>query len=157
MIETPRIERLAARPVALLPVACTREEIQQAMGRSVRALMDALAAQGVSPGGPLFTHHLRRPTDTFEFHLGVPVDAPVGPGPEGGMRPGEWPAMQVARTEYRGRYEDLPRAWETFRHWIGAQALQPTEDVWECYLTGSETGGDPSAWRTELIQPLRSA
>ena len=46
MIETPRIEQFAARPVALLPVACTREEIQQAMGRSVRALMDALAAQG---------------------------------------------------------------------------------------------------------------
>ncbi|NPC76604.1 AraC family transcriptional regulator, partial [Corallococcus exiguus] len=29
--------------------------------------------------------------------------------------------------------------------------------VWECYLTGPETGGDPSAWRTELIQPLRPA
>ncbi|WP_019703829.1 GyrI-like domain-containing protein [Paracidovorax oryzae] len=154
MIEMPRIVHMEAQPAALWPVSCTREEIQQVMGRSVRALMDALAAQGVSPAGPLFTHHLRRPTDTFEFHLGVPVDQPVGPGPDGGLQPGEWPAMRVARTEYRGRYEDLPQAWETFHRWIGAQGVRPAEDVWERYLTGPETGSDPGGWRTELIQPL---
>ncbi|CAM3794090.1 GyrI-like domain-containing protein [Paracidovorax anthurii] len=155
MIETPRIAAIDAHPAALWPVTCTREAIQQAMGQGVRGLMDALAAQGASPAGPLFTHHLRRPTDTFEFHLGVPLDQPVGASADGRMQPGEWPAMRVARTEYRGRYEGLPGAWEAFHAWIAAQGLRPSDDAWECYLTGPETGSDPSAWRTELIQPLR--
>ncbi|MDA8523557.1 GyrI-like domain-containing protein [Acidovorax sp. NCPPB 4044] len=155
MIDTPRIATFAAQPVALWPVACTREEIQQAMGQGVRGLMDALAAQGAQPAGPLFTHHLRRPTDTFDFHIGVPLESPVGAAPDGAMRPGEWPAMQAARTEYRGRYEDLPGAWAAFRAWIDAQGLQATDDMWERYVTGPERGGDPATWRTELVQPLR--
>ncbi len=93
---------MEAQPAALWPVSCTREEIQQVMGRSVRALMDALAAQGVSPAGPLFTHHLRRPTDTFEFHLGVPVDKPRRP------RAGRRPAARRVAGHARGAHR-VPR------------------------------------------------
>lgn len=153
MIETPRIATLPARPIATLAVQCTREEVQTVMGRSVRALMDALAAQGVSPAGPLFTHHLRRPTDSFDFEVGVPVAQPVAAA--GGMQPGTWPAMRVARTVYRGRYEDLPAAWGEFKAWLATESLPITEALWETYLTGPETGSDATAWRTELIQPLQ--
>jgi len=154
MIETPRIVTLPACQTAVIHVACTREEIQQAMGQGVRDLMDGLKAQGLSPAGPLFTHHLRRPTDSFDFEIGVPVPQPVGPA--GRIRPGEWPAMRVAQTVYRGRYEDLAGAWGEFKAWIASHDLALTQDLWESYVTGPEAGSDPTAWRTELNQPLQA-
>ena len=155
MIEPPRIVEIAtARDTAVIHVRCTREDIRNTMDRGVAELLEGVRAQGARPAGPLFTHHLRRPTDSFNFEIGVPVDKPVGPA--GRMRPSQWPAMRVARTEHRGRYEDLPQAWRAFMDWAAQQQLDVTGDLWECYLTGPETGSDASAWRTELNQPLRS-
>lgn len=153
MIDTPHIADLPARPTAFIHVTCTREEIQHVMGQGVRDLMDAIAAQGAAPAGPWFTHHRRRPTDTFDFEISVPLAAPIGP--HGRMQPGEWPAMRVARTVHRGRYEDLAGAWGEFLQWIEGEGLTATGELWECYLTGPETGSDPTAWRTELNQPLQ--
>lgn len=153
MIETPRLTELPARDTAVIHVTCTREEIQQVMGQGVRDLMDGLKAQGVSPAGPLFTHHLRRPTDSFDFEIGVPVDRPVGPG--GRIHPARWPAMRVAQTVYRGRYEDLAQGWGEFKAWLAGHEWTLAPDLWESYVTGPETGSDPTAWRTELVQPLQ--
>lgn len=153
MIEPPRIIDIhPARATAVIHVRCTCEEVRTAMGRGVRELLDGVHAQGARPAGPLFTHHLRRPADTLDFEIGVPVDKPVGPA--GRMRAGEWPAMRAARTEHRGRYEDLPQAWAAFMDWIAARKLGAAEDLWECYITGPETGSDASAWRTELSVAL---
>lgn len=153
--EQPHIAELPARDIAVIPVQCTRAEMPNAMARGVAELLDAVRAQGAQPAGPVFTHHLRHPTDTFDFEIGVPVDRPIGP--LGRVQSSEWPAMRVARAVHRGRYEDLPQAWGAFMAWIGRQGLQPTGDLWECYLAGPETGLDTSAWRTELNQPLRDA
>lgn len=152
--EAPHIGAIpVARPTAVIAVTCTREEIQQVMGQGVRELMDAIAAQGAKPDGALFTHHRRRPTDTFDFEIGIAVDRPVGPA--GRMRPSEWPAMRVARAVHRGRYEDLATSWIALHAWTEAQGLATAPDLWECYLAGPETGQDASAWRTELNRPLR--
>ena len=43
------------------------------MSPGYRELMAALAAQGIAPAGPWFTHHLRMDPDTFDFEIGVPV------------------------------------------------------------------------------------
>ncbi len=62
--------------------------------------------------------------------------------------------MQMVRTLYRGRYENLPQAWTDLRAWIAGQGLATTGELWECYITGPEIGSDASAWRTELYLPL---
>ncbi len=153
MIEPPQITELARhRTTAVIHVRCTREEIQLVMGRGVRELLDAVRAQGAQPVAALYTHHLRRPTDRFDFEIGVPVDQPVQAA--GRMRPGEWPPMRVARTVHRGRYEELPQSWGQFKQWIETQGLSITPELWECYVTGPERGSDARQWRTELIQPL---
>ncbi|WP_353235427.1 GyrI-like domain-containing protein [Diaphorobacter ruginosibacter] len=153
MIEPPEIVDLPLRRVtAMIALRCTREEIHLAMSRGVRELLDAVRAQGASPVAPLFTHHLRRPTDSFDFEIGIPLDHPVAAC--GRMVPSEWPVMHVARTVHRGRYEELPDAWNAFTQWIAARGLAMTPDLWECYVTGPERGLDARLWRTELIQPL---
>ena len=108
MIETPKIIDISpARTTAVIRVCCPREELPCTMGRGVRELLDRIKAQGAQAMGPLFTHHLRGPTDSFDCEVGVAVDRPVRPA--GHVCPGQWPAMRVARTLYRGHYEGLGR------------------------------------------------
>ena len=94
MIDPPQITQTAARLTAAIHVTVPRAQIQSVMGPGVRELMTVIAAQGIAPAGPCFTHHLRRPTDTFDFEICVPVAAPVAPA--GRVKPGQWPAMRAA-------------------------------------------------------------
>lgn len=122
------------------------------MGPTVREIYSTIIAQGIAPAGPWFTHHLRRPTDTFDFEASVPVVRPIVPA--GRVEPSTWPSMKVARAVYHGPYEGLAEAWGEFIAWIEANGHQPAEDLWECYTVGPHTNLDPSTWRTELSRPL---
>jgi effector-binding domain-containing protein len=152
MIDTPGITETTAQLTAIIHLTIPRAEMMRVFGPSVAELMATLAAQGLAPAGPVFTHHLRRPTDTFDFELGVPVSAPVVAA--GRVKPGQWPVTKVARMVYSGPYEGLPAAWGAFMAWIEAHGHTPTPDLWECYVAGPHSSADPSTWRTELNQPL---
>ncbi len=152
MTSTPEIVHTTTQPTAAIHVTVPREEIQDAMGPAIRELYQTIAGQGITPAGPWFTHHFRRPTDTFDFEACVPVASPVTAA--GRVQPGEWPAMRVVRTVYTGPYEGLGEARVEFLEWIEAQGLKTADDLWECYLSGPESGPDPSAWCTQLNRPL---
>ncbi len=122
------------------------------MGPTIQEVYAAIAAQGIAPAGPWFTHHLRRPTDSFDFEVSVPVSTPITPA--GRVQPSEWPAMRVVRTVYHGGYEGLGEAWGEFLEWIEKEGLKTTDDLWESYLVGPEAGDDSSIYRTQLNKPL---
>ena len=86
MIDTPQIIQTAAQRTAFIHLIVTPEEMQRCFGATIGELMSVLAAQGIAPAGPIFAHHLRRPMDTFDFELSVPVSAPVKPA--GRVQPG---------------------------------------------------------------------
>jgi len=153
VIEMPQITETADQLTAFIPLVVPRDEIQRVMGPSIREVYAAIAAQGIAPAGPWFTHHRRRPSDTFDFDVCVPVSTPVTE--VGRVKPGRLPAARVARTLYTGPYEGLSAAWSEFCAWIEANGHTPREDLWECYLVGPESSPDPSTWRTELNRPLR--
>ena len=90
--------------------------------------------------------------DIFDFEISVPVTAPVAAA--GRVKPGQWPAMKVARTLYHGPYEGLGEAWGEFMDWIKANGHTPRADLYECYVAGPESSPDPATWRTELNRPL---
>jgi effector-binding domain-containing protein len=157
MIETPKILQTDSQNYAFLHLTVAAAEIREVMGPGVREVYSAVAAQGISPAGPWFTHHRKRPDAIFDFEICVPVSAPIVPS--GRVQPGVWPAMRVARTVYHGdydagEYEGLAGAWPKFLEWIRQQELSTTEDLWERYLAGPETSGNPAEWRTELNKPL---
>ena len=154
MLDTPQITRTTTQLTAIIPMIVPREEIRKVMGPGIQELLATIAAQGIAPAGPWFTHHLRRPTDTFDFEISIPVVAPVAAA--GRVRPGQWPAMKVARTVYHGPYEGLAEAWGEFIEWIETNGHTPAPDLWECYLAGPESSPDPADWRTELNRPLTS-
>jgi effector-binding domain-containing protein len=148
MLNTPKITNITARPTAVIHLIVPREGIQNVMGPTVGELFSAIAAQGVPPAGPWFTHHLRRPADTFDMEVSVPVSTPIVPA--GRVQPSEWPSMKVAQAVYQGPYEGLGAAWGEFIDWIESNGHQPADDLWECYLVGPESSTDPATWRTEL-------
>ncbi len=152
MIETPRIVETEAQMAAVIHLTIPREEPQDVMGPALQEVIDVVTAQGITPAGPWFTHHLRLVPEVFDFELGVPVSTPVIA--EGRVKPGSLPAGRVARTVYHGDYEGLGAAWAEFDAWIVAQGYTPGSDVWERYLTGPDTSPEPGDWRTELNRPL---
>lgn len=152
MIDAPRIMQTVTQLTAVIHVTVPRVRIQEVMGPGLRELMAAVAAQGIAPTGPWFTHHLRMDPETFDFEISVPVAAPVAAS--GRVRAGQWPAMRVARTVYRGPYEGLSSAWVELDAWVKANGHKPGPDLWECYAAGPESSPDPATWRTELSRPL---
>jgi effector-binding domain-containing protein len=152
MIDTPQITQTATQLTAIIRLTIPRAEIRNVMGPGMGELMATVAAQGIAPAGPLFSHHLRMVPDIFDFEIGVPVAEPVSPA--GRVQPGRLPATQVARTVYHGPYEGLGAAWGEFDAWIAANGHTPCPDLWECYAAGPESSPDPSNWRTELNRPL---
>ncbi len=152
MIDTPQVTQSTARHTAVIRFTIPRAEIQAVMGPGHAELMAAVAAQGVALTGPWFSHHLRMDPEIFDFEIGVPVATPISGA--GRVEPGELPATTVARTVYHGGYEGLGDGWGELMAWIDAEGLTPADDLWECYVTGPESGPDPATWSTELVRPL---
>ncbi len=158
MIETPQIITTAAQNTAIIHLKLAMSEMMEQFGPAVGELLAAVAAQGQQPAGPVFAHHLSIEPDcddvpsSFDFELSVPVLKAVVAS--GRMKPSTMPAIRAAKTIYHGAYEGLPAAWGEFMAWIKAQKLEPAMDLYEIYVTGPESGGDASAWRTEFVRPL---
>jgi effector-binding domain-containing protein len=153
MIDTPQVTQSVARSAAVLHLSIPRSEIRKVMGPGYGEVMDAVKAQGMTPAGPWFTHHLRVDPDTFDFEIGVPVSQPITPA--GRVKPGTLPAARVARTVFHGTYEGLGEAWGQLMSWIESAGHTPGPDFWEVYTVGPEGNADPKAWCTELNRPLR--
>ena len=153
MLDEPRIVKVGEVQTAFIHVTTPRAKIQEVMGPGYMELMEALGAQGVTPTGPWFTHHLKMDPDVFDFEICVPVLAAVKPA--GRVQPGTLAPRTVARTVYHGGYEGLSDAWVEFEAWIKKHGHTSAADLWEVYLTGPESGPDASTWQTELNRPLK--
>jgi effector-binding domain-containing protein len=155
MLETPRIVQTAPQTTAVIRLLVPREDIRMVMGPGLRELGAVLAAQGIAPTGPWFTHHFRKPSETFDFEICLPVSEPVRPS--GRVEQSSVPGATVARTVHHGPYEGLAAAWGEFDAWVLAQGYTPANDLWECYTVGPESSRDAGTWRTELNRPLIGA
>jgi effector-binding domain-containing protein len=154
MIATPEIIQTSVQEAAVIHLTIPRNEMMKAFGPAVGELMTTLAAQGIEPVGAVFAHHLKMTPDTFDFELGVKVSSPANAA--GRVKPGQLPAVKVARTVYSGPYEGLPAAWGEFMQWMKANGHEQAEDLWELYSVGPQSTPDSANWRTELNRPLTS-
>jgi effector-binding domain-containing protein len=152
MIDTPHITQSPAQQTAVIHLTIPRADIRHVMGPGIAEVMAAVAAQGIGPAGPVFSHHLKMAPDMFDFEIGVPVSGPVTP--VGRVRAGSLPAATAARTVLHGNYDGLAGGWAELLAWVEAHGHKPAPDLWEIYVKGPESDPDPAAWRTELNQPL---
>ena len=152
MIDRPQITHTVPQLTAFIHLTIPRHEIRSVMGPGLSEVRAAIAAQGIAPAGPWFTHHLRMDPAIFDFEICVPVAVPVAAN--GRVKSGQLPATRVAWTVYHGPYEGLGAAWGEFDAWVADNGYTPGPDLWECYLAGPESSANPFTWRTELSRPL---
>src|SRR6266853_4304368 len=152
MLAAPEISVTSGQGAAVMRLTIPRSEMMKVFGPAVGELMAALAAQGVEPVGAVFAHQLKMSPDIFDFELGVQVSAPVKA--TGRVKPGQLPAVKVARAVYSGPYDCLPSAWGEFDKWMRANGHEQAENLWEVYSVGPQSSPDPANWRTELNRPL---
>ncbi|MGZ3158314.1 MAG: GyrI-like domain-containing protein [Burkholderiaceae bacterium] len=152
MIDTPQITQTVAQLTAVIHLTIPRDEIRHVMGPGLKELMSTIVEQGIAPAGPWFSHHLKKPSEIFDFEISVPVSAPVTAA--GRVKPSRLPAAKVARTIYHGPYEGLGDAWGELMAWVKTNGHTPAENLWECYVTDPASNPDPATWRTELNCPL---
>ncbi|MFN7982100.1 MAG: SRPBCC domain-containing protein [Vicinamibacterales bacterium] len=150
--DSPHVIDMPAQHAAAIHLTIPRSDIQKVMGPTLQELHAVVAAQGITPSGPWFTHHLEMTPDTFNFEVCVPVSAAISE--TGRVVNRDFPARRVARRVYRGGYEGLSSAWSELMQWIDAQGHTAAPDLFECYVAGPETGAPASEWRTELTRPL---
>jgi len=153
MIDTPRIVKTESQRSAIIRLTVPRADIQKVMGPAMGEVMAAVAAQGIKPAGPVFTHHFRMPSETCDFEVGVPVGSATVKA-TGRVQPGTLPAATLARTIYRGGYGGLGSGWSEFGSWITAHGHAVAPEFWESYLKGPESGPDSTKWETELSRPI---
>lgn len=153
MIEAPEITQAKAQQTAVIRFTIPRAEIQQVMGPAIGEVMQTVAAQGMQPAGPVFSHHFKMDPNTFDFEVGVPVASPIQP--VGRVINSSLPAATVARATYRGPYEGLGDGWCEFTKWIEAAGHNTHANLWEYYAKGPESSPDPTNWCTELYRPLK--
>jgi effector-binding domain-containing protein len=152
MLDTPILLETQPRHVASIQLTIPRAEIRHVMGPGLLEIRTVLAAQDIPAAGPWLTYHRRMDPEIFDFQICVPVTRTVAG--VGRVQPSQIPGVRVARTVYHGPYEGLGDAWGEFMDWIQQAGLRPGPDLWECYLTGPESGPDPKNWCTELNRPL---
>ena len=89
---------------------------------------------------------------TVDVEVGFPVAQPV-PG-DGRVRASTLPAARTVQAEHVGPYEGLADTYDEVHRWIGEHHLTATDEMWEIYLTGPESGSEPASWRTQVVQPI---
>lgn len=154
-IQPPEIVETTPGLTAFIRLTIPRRDMMAQFGPTVQELLAGLAAQNITPAGPVFAHHLAMSPDIFDFELGVQVE--TAPQPAGRLQAGVFPAARMARTVHEGGYEGLFGAWVAFMAWMQAKNLALAGDLWEFYAVGPHATGDQALWRTVLLRPLAAA
>ncbi len=148
MITPPELTTTTEVPTATIHLVVPGREMPKYMDPAIREIIQVLADQGLQPMGPMFSYHHRRPSDTFDFEIGFPVQQRIEE--KGRVKNGALPAERVARSVYQGPYEGLAEAWPTLTAWVREQKLPETGRFFERYLNNPDEVEDANDYRTEL-------
>ena len=151
MLDPPQILDVAAQPTAVIHLTLGWPQMQQKMGPAMQEVIAAVTGQNATVTGAMFSFHFRRPTDTLDFEVGLPVASAVTA--VGRVKPSTLPALRVLRTVYHGPYEGLGDAWGQFIAWAAEHGHTVQPSLWECYTVGPQHSANAADWCTELSLP----
>jgi len=138
-----------SRPTAIVRGRVKLDDLPTFFARSLPLVLEAIEAQGAIPGGEPFAYYRAVPNGSVDVEAGFPV---VGAFAATGMvLPGHLPGGRVITGLHLGPYDSVGHTYARMIAWAIAHGLQPTQDMWEVYLTDPEREPDPSHWRTGLF------
>jgi effector-binding domain-containing protein len=129
-------------------------ELAAFFDRSFRRVGEVLEEHGIPPAGAAFARWHGRPAEVAKLEVGFATSESVGPS--GDVVAGSLPGGRVARLVHSGAYDRLVSSWERLQSWIEQHGYEPTDVLWEVYLTEPSPDMNPDDLRTELNWLLRS-
>jgi effector-binding domain-containing protein len=143
---------LPATRVAAVHVEIPVTNIAPFMDAAIQELLSTVQASGVPITGDLLSYHRRRPTDTFDCEVAIPIGASIEP--QGRVREITLPAAAFVSVTLTGPYEELPQAWAAFTDAVRDAGLV-TDDVFlERYSRDNTPDTDPATYQTFLYKRL---
>lgn len=144
---------LGGHQTAVIRDEVPENDLAEAMGRMLQAVMSALNEQGIEPASQPFARY-HSFGETIDFEAGVIVHSPVQP--VGEVKPGELPAGPAAIAVHTGTYETLGTTHAAMRRWLEANPSQrPNGGPFEIYVSDPASEPDPAKWMTEVVYPLK--
>jgi effector-binding domain-containing protein len=146
---------LTEQPTAVMRHRLDVAHIGAWIGPAFARVQQAICTAGLWPDGMPFARYLTVAgmAGTFDVEAGFPVATPLPEGAAIDVHPSRLPGGLAAVTLHVGPYDAMVPAYEALAKWIADRGGTPDGPPWEFYL--SEPWGDPSTWRTEVIQPYR--
>lgn len=148
MITPPELITTQEVTTAVIHLVIPGRDMPKHMDPAIQEVIKTITGQGIQIAGPMFSYHHRRPSDTFDFEVGFPVNKAIKE--EGRVKNSKLPAVRVVRSVYQGPYEGLAQAWPALQQWVRANGHGETGKFWESYLNNPDEVMDPKEYRTEL-------
>lgn len=148
MITPPELITTQEVATAVIHLVIPGRDMPKYMDPAIQEVIKTITGQGSQIAGPMFCYHHRRPSDTFDFEIGFPVNKAIKE--EGRVKNSKLPAVNVVRSVYQGPYEGLAQAWPALQQWVRSNGHGETGSFWESYLNNPDEVKDPKDYRTEL-------
>lgn len=144
-------DTIEEQPTAVVEATLRVAEIGPWLAKTYGAIAGLLAQHGVQPAGPPFARYHRLEDDRFAVEAGFPVSRTIDAADD--VRSAALPGGSVARTVHVGPYDEMEPAFAALASWVHEQGGELVGDSWEVYFSDPDEEPDPSAWRTEVVQP----
>ncbi len=156
------MRQLEPQPVVSIRASVPITQLGEVMDDRLRALSRYLQQRGVQPAGPPFVrYHTFGETET-DLETGIPVMEPVVG--EGRIMSGVLPGGPAIATWHLGAHDTLGDAYARLGAGVKASGREPRGAAWEVYYwidpaqyNGAANWPEPSAWRTQLVQPINES
>lgn len=144
---------VARQPMIAIRVVTRPAEIDTLVAQILSLLGNHLERQGVRPNGPPFARHYEFREEHVELEAGFPLAEPVDG--EGKLMAGELPAGRVVRCWHCGSHDTLARSYDHLARWALKHGHTPIAAPWEVYWHGPRESDASTAYRTEILWPVR--
>lgn len=160
--QTTAVELVQLQPQPTLSIrgVTTIAALGDTQGQRLQALGKYLQQLGIKPAGPPFVRYHTFGERETDMETGVPLAAPTDGA--GQIVSGELPGGPAATIIHLGSHDRLGEAYGRLHGWIGQNGREAEGAGWEIYhwidLDHSHESApwpEPSAWRAELVQPLK--
>ena len=147
-----RLERGDSRPLAVLRLQASRQQLSRVVPEACGKVWSVVRAQKIPGAGRHIALYF---DDAINLEVGVELEAPFeGHGEVVGSAT---PAGEVATTVHFGPYGHLGEAHRAIRDWCTARGRTPAGPCWEIYGHWvDEWNDDPSKIRTDVFYLLEA-
>lgn len=137
------------QPVAAVRQRVRMDDLTDTMDTAFPHVLAALTQAGAQAAGAPYARYRGVPNGLVDVEAGFPVASPfAGSGDVVGE---VLPAAHGVEAVHIGSYATLSATYEAMERWMRENGVTPSEEMWEFYETGPESGTDPASWRTRIV------